>query len=95
MFHVKHPLFKIVNYYGSIVMNNDRRKRIDEATALIEEAKSIIEEVTEAESEVYENMPENLQSSERGELIQEALNNLEYSESSFDELLGYLEEAKQ
>ena len=76
-------------------MNNDRRKRIDEATALIEEAKSIIEEVTEAESEVYENMPENLQSSERGELIQEAINNLEYSENSFDELFGYLEEAKQ
>ena len=45
-------------------MNNDRRKRIDQAVALIEEAKSIIEEVTEAESEVYENMPENLQSSE-------------------------------
>lgn len=76
-------------------MNNDKRKRIDQATALIEEARSIIEEITQEESEAYENMPENLQSSERGELIQEAINNLEYADSSFDELLGYLEESKQ
>lgn len=76
-------------------MNNDKRKRIDQATALIEEARSIIEEITQEESEAYENMPENLQSSERGELIQEAINNLEYADSSFDELLGYIEESKQ
>jgi len=88
-------LFEIVNYYGSIVMNIDKRKRIDEATALIEEARSIVEGVTQEESEAYENMPENLQYSERGELIQEAINNLEYADNSFDELLGYLEEAKQ
>jgi len=76
-------------------MNIDKRKRIDEATALIEEARSIVEEVTQEESEAYENMPENLQYSERGELIQEAINNLEYADNCFDELLGYLEEAKQ
>jgi len=76
-------------------MNIDKRKRIDEATALIEEARSIVEGVTQEESEAYENMPENLQYSERGELIQEAINNLEYADNSFDELLGYLEEAKQ
>ena len=76
-------------------MNNDKRKRIDQATALIEEARSIIEEITQEESEAYENMPENLQYSDRGELIQEAINNLEYADSSFDELLGYLEESKQ
>jgi len=76
-------------------MNNDKRERIDKATALIEEARSIVEGVTQEESEAYENMPENLQYSERGELIQESINNLEYADSSFDELLGYLEEAKQ
>lgn len=76
-------------------MNNDKRKRIDQATALIEEARSIIEEITQEESEAYENMPENLQYSDRGELIQEAINNLEYADSSFDELLGYIEESKQ
>ena len=64
-------------------MNNNKRKRIDEAMALIEEARSIvdgartiIEEVTQEESEAYENMPENLQYSGRGELIEEAINNL-------------------
>jgi len=76
-------------------VNIDKRKRIDEATALIEEARSIVEGVTQEESEAYENMPENLQYSERGELIQEAINNLEYADNCFDELLGYLEEAKQ
>jgi hypothetical protein len=76
-------------------MNNDKRKRIDQATALIEEARSIIEEITQEESEAYENMPMNLQYSDRGELIQEAINNLEYANSSFDELLGYIEESKQ
>ena len=76
-------------------MNNDKRKRIDQATALIEEARSIIEEITQEESEADENMPMNLQYSDRGELIQEAINNLEYANSSFDELLGYIEESKQ
>lgn len=76
-------------------MNNERRKKINEAVSLIEEARSIIEDATAEETEAYENMPESLQYSERGELAQEAVNNLEYSESSFDELLGYLEEAKQ
>lgn len=76
-------------------MNNTRRKQIDDAVALIEQARSIIETVTADESDAYENMPENLQLSERGEAVQEAVNNLEYSEGSFDELIGYLEEAKQ
>ena len=74
---------------GRHTMNNERRKKIDQAMALIEEARSIIEDATAEETEAYENMPESLQYSERGELAQEAVNNLEYSESSFDELLGY------
>ena len=48
-------------------MNKQRRKRIQEALEIIEEAKAILEEVQEEEQEAFDNMPEGLQSSERGE----------------------------
>ena len=60
----------------------------------ISEAKAIVEEVHEAEEEAYENLPENLQYSERGEKMQECVSALESAVSSFEELDDHLNEAK-
>jgi len=68
-------------------MNNARRKSIAEAQALIEQASSIIEDVLEGEREAYENMPEGLQASEKGE---RACSAIEYLEQTY----GYLVEAR-
>lgn len=52
-------------------MNNVRRKRLDYANALIEQAQSIIQGVAEEELEAFNNMPEGLQESERGQQMEQ------------------------
>jgi hypothetical protein len=47
-------------------MNNDRRKEINKAIGLLQEALNILEVARDEEGDTYNNMPENLQSSERG-----------------------------
>mgnify|MGYP001575509396 CR=1 FL=1 len=49
-------------------MNQERRKTITKAIALIDEAKSLIETAATEERDYYDNMPESLQGSEKGEL---------------------------
>lgn len=58
-------------------MNNPRRKQLKKALELIAEARAIIEAMAEEEAEAYENMPEGLQESERGERIAENVDALE------------------
>lgn len=65
-------------------MNNERRKRlaqvIEKVTALsavFDELRSEIEEIRDEEQEYLDNMPESLQSGERGENAQAAIDALE------------------
>lgn len=60
-------------------MNNDRRKVLAEAKDLIEQ-------------ESFDNLPEGLQQSERGEQMEENVSNLESSMNSLDEVISCLEE---
>ena len=76
-------------------MNDNRRKKIDEVIGLIEKARLIVQEVAEEENETYDNLPDSLKYSERGESMYESVQALEYSEDSFNALLDNLEEAKQ
>lgn len=65
-------------------MSKDRRKRIAEALALIEEARDILVEVRNEESEAYENLPEGIMYSERGEQMTSNVDEI-------DEYIGYIE----
>jgi FtsZ-binding cell division protein ZapB len=76
-------------------MNDHRRKKINQAIDLIETAKLIVQEVAEEENETYDNLPNGIKYSERGETMYESVQALEYSEDSFNALLDNLEEAKQ
>lgn len=80
-------------------MNNDRRKRIDQILKSLEalqtavdalpdpdDIKSQIEEVGQEERDYHDNMPENMQSGEKGEQAQEAASALEEAASEMDEL---------
>lgn len=58
-------------------MNKLRRKQIAEAIDLIEQAMSILEQVKDDEQEAFDNMPESLQGSERGEAMEEYIYALE------------------
>jgi hypothetical protein len=72
-------------------MNAKRRKEITKAQALIEEAKGILETCQSDEQEYYDNMPENMQSGEKGQnaenaagALQSAVENLEEAVSNCD-----------
>lgn len=72
-------------------MNNQRRKSLQEAITLLQSiqdafdrAKELIETAKDEESEAYENMPEGLQSSERGEQSQTAVSELENAFEALD-----------
>lgn len=52
-------------------MNKVRRKKIGEAIDLIEQAREILESVMDEEQDAFDNLPEGLQSSERGETMEE------------------------
>ena len=74
-------------------MNAPRRKSIQEVIDQLEELKSTIETIMDEEQEAYDNLPENLQGSERGEAMSEAADNLDSAFSSMEEVLDYLTSA--
>ena len=75
-------------------MNNARRKRLDEAIELLNQAKEIIEDCASEEEEYRDNMPENLQSSEKYENADSACDNLNSAMDSIDEIISNIEEAQ-
>lgn len=87
-------------------MNKQRRKRIEDVEKrievlreLMEEIYTAIEEIRDEEQEYLDNMPENLQSSDRYEAAESAVENLDEAydmvhEFDIDELTSYLEEAR-
>lgn len=72
-------------------MNNQRRKAILDLIEWAEDLKAEIEDVWELEQDYYDNIPENLQNSERGENSQEAISALDDALSSLDDCISSLE----
>lgn len=79
-------------------MNNNRRKEISKiieevesavstAKEKLEELKTSIESVRDEEQEYMDNMPENLQGSERYGVAEQAVDNLDSAASSIDEII--------
>lgn len=74
-------------------MNKERRKRIDEAMIHLDNIKEFIEEIQLEEEDAYDNLPEGLQYSERGEAMQEASDNLSSAARSVREAIDLLQTA--
>lgn len=74
-------------------MNAARRKELDKARALIEEAKGIIEAAQGEEREYFDNMPESMQSGEKGEKASTAADSLEEAANECDSIIEKIEEA--
>lgn len=74
-------------------MNNVRRKQLQQIIDRIEDLKSDLESIKEEEEEYRDNIPENLQGSERYEMADEACNNLDYAFDSLEDVVNYIEEA--
>ena len=73
-------------------MNKQRRKIISECTLQIEEIKLKLEDVKSDEEFAFDSMPENLQGSERGEEMEEAIDCLEEAIDSLDSAIEQLNE---
>lgn len=58
-------------------MNRQRRKRVQEALDLMQQATEILAEVADEEEEAFDNLPEGIQESERGQQMEEVLDVLD------------------
>lgn len=88
-------------------MNKARRKQIEKIIARLEDLKSSLESIHEDvegvqsdEQEAFDNIPENLQESERYETAEAAVDALDSAEGGFEEvtdcidsIIDYLNEA--
>lgn len=71
-------------------MNAGRRKRIQEIVDQLTDIQTDVEALRDEEQEAYDNLPENLHGSERGEAMSEAADSLDNAYNSIDEVLEYL-----
>lgn len=76
-------------------MNKARRKNLQEILDIIDRAKADLEELMGEEEEYRDNMPENLQGSERYEKAEEACDALSEAIDYLDETLSYIETAME
>lgn len=73
-------------------MNKERRKKISIQIAKINDIASALQELLDEEQDYYDNMPENLQGSLRGDAAEEAIDALTDAVSSLEDAAGTLEE---
>lgn len=74
-------------------MNDTRRKRIMKLVDQLSDISEELETIRDEEQEYIDNIPENLQSSERYEKAENALDNLDSAWNSIDDILDYLQDA--
>lgn len=71
-------------------MNNERRKKIKKIISDLESTKLLLEDVLFDEEGSFENMPEGLQYSEKGEVSQEAIDLMNEAVEGFEEVIDNL-----
>lgn len=76
-------------------MNAKRRKELEKVIALIEDAKSQLEILKDEEQEAFDNMPESLKYSEKGEKMEEAINYLDDSSNELESVIENITNATQ
>ena len=74
-------------------MNNVRRKKLKDAVTLLSRASEIVSDARSQEEDCLDNMPENLQMSDRYEDMEKAVDCLEDAETSIDDAISKIEEA--
>ena len=72
-------------------MNKQRRESIKKAYGLIEDAKDRIDMALADEQESYDNLPEGIQCSERGEEMEENIEQLEECSGNLEDALSAID----
>lgn len=73
-------------------MNKPRRKELQKALDMINDARDIIEAMKYEEQDAYDNLPEGIQDSERGEQMDENISDLEEVMDGLEEQASMLED---
>lgn len=76
-------------------MNADRRKELSILSEAVDDVISQLNDIVSDEQEYYDNMPESLQGSERGEMSNDAIQAMESAVSNLEDAKGLLEDALQ
>lgn len=74
-------------------MNNKKRYLLKSAVQILEQAHDYVSAALEDEQDCLDNMPENLQSSEKYEKMEEAISNLESAIESIENAKDSIESA--
>ena len=67
-------------------MNKQRRKELEKVAYILGTARQLLEDVLEEEHNAFDNMPESLQYSERGEAMSEGIDSLEEMRYTLEEM---------
>ena len=73
-------------------MNKERRKSIERIVDKLNEIQADLTSIRGDEEEAYDNLPEGIQSSERGDSMQEAIDAMDDADGSLQEAIDYLTE---
>lgn len=76
-------------------MNDKRRSVLKRALDLLRQASELVSSVKEDEEDALYNMPDNLQSSERYEKMEDAISALEETEESIESAIEKIETASE
>ena len=76
------------------VMNTERRKRLTDAISYINRAVQIIEDVRDDEQDSFDNLPESLQSGDRGMLMEECIQGMDEVLEGLDSCISDIEDVK-
>lgn len=71
-------------------MNNKRRKEISKVIDTLTEISNTLSILAEEENEAFDNMPESLQDSSRGDDMQEWIDRLEGAQETIDGIIDEL-----
>lgn len=77
----------------TLTMNKNRRKRIADLRERIDIIKNELEEVMEEEQDARDNLPNNLQDSEKAEKMDDTIGSIEYAIGNLEETIKNLDEA--
>ena len=73
-------------------MNKNRRKQLEDLCKKLEELKDKIDGILYDEQDYFDNMPENLQGSQRGSDSEEAISHMEDAINAIDEAIEAINE---
>lgn len=74
-------------------MNKEKRTRLKNANSMLYQALMLVESVRDDEQDCFSNLPESLQESENGRVMEDAIDALDDAISSINEASGFIDDA--